>query len=284
MRFRWTRSKPFRTAPTSSWRSARISSASSFRCSFGINSCPSGQRLGSFTVSSPFPTPEPVAEGEPGGWSYLVMTRLSGVSGKEAWPLLPEAQKQHLAGQLGALIAEVQSLPPGELSRLEPQWRPFILGQIEGCRARHERLGLPRKFLRGMDKLLDDARRLIPLEPQSVILTGEYVPENLLFVQRADEWRLSGLIDFGDVMTGFRDYDLMGPSAFMTMGEPARLAAFLAGFGYEKADIDDAFGRRLMALLMLHRFSDPMRHLAIKSWHEMADDFEGLERLLWPRG
>ena len=53
-------------------------------------------------------------------------------------------------------------------------------GQIEGCRARHERLGLPQKFLDGLDELLRDAAALIPLDAPPVILTGEYIPENFL--------------------------------------------------------------------------------------------------------
>ena len=52
--------------------------------------------------------------------------------------------------------------------------------QIEGCRARHERLGLPQKFLNGLDELLRDAASLIALDKPPVILTGEYIPENFL--------------------------------------------------------------------------------------------------------
>ena len=37
--------------------------------------------------------PEIVVEGERDGWPYLVITRLSGALGKEAWPRLPEVQK-----------------------------------------------------------------------------------------------------------------------------------------------------------------------------------------------
>src|SRR6516165_422570 len=40
--------------------------------------------------------PEIVAQGARGHWSYLAMTRLPGISGKEAWPLLDETQKLFL--------------------------------------------------------------------------------------------------------------------------------------------------------------------------------------------
>ena len=70
------------------------------------------------------------------------------------------------------------------------------------------------------------------------------------------DWRLSGLIDFGDVMTGWGEYDLLGPSAFMTAGHAAAGSQPVEGFGYSSADIDPAMKRRLMALMLLHRSSN----------------------------
>ena len=49
---------------------------------------------------------------------------------------------------------------------------------------------------------------------------------------------LAGLIDFGDVMTGWREYDLLGPSAFMAAGMPRRVRSLFEGFGYSRADIN----------------------------------------------
>jgi hygromycin-B 7''-O-kinase len=92
------------------------------------------------------PIPEIVIEGERGQWPYLVITRLQGVVGAEAWPSLPEDQKECVLGQIGETIAEVQRVPVGGLSGIEPRWAEFISRQIKGCRARHERLGLPQNF------------------------------------------------------------------------------------------------------------------------------------------
>ena len=228
------------------------------------------------------PIPEIVIEGERDQWSYLVITRLQGVVGAEAWPILPEDQKARVLGQIGETIAQVQRAPVGELSGIEPHWAEFISGQIEGCRARHERLGLPRKFLDGLDHILRDAAALIPMNAPPVILTGEYIPENFLLSQQGDDWQLAGLIDFGDVMTGWKEYDLLGPSAFMTAGLPRRVDSLFRGFGYSKADIDSSLKRRLMALMLLHRASDPVRHICIEDWHEKAGDLLELQELLWP--
>ena len=103
--------------------------------------------------------------------------------------MLPEDQKERVLFQIGATIAEVQRAPLGELSRIEPSWREFLSRQIEGCRARHTRLGLPQKFLDGFDDILRDAETLIPWSAPPVILIGEYIPENFLLSREGDKWR-----------------------------------------------------------------------------------------------
>jgi len=40
--------------------------------------------------------------------------------------------------------------------------------------------------------------------------------------------------------------------------------------------------RRLMLLLLLHRASDPNRHICIDGWQQKADDLFELQELLWP--
>jgi hygromycin-B 7''-O-kinase len=228
------------------------------------------------------PIPEIVLEGERDQWPYLVFTRLSGMIGAQAWPTLPEDQKERILGRIGETIAEVQRVPIGELAGIEPHWDQFIRKQIEGCRARHERLGLPQQYLEGLDDLLRYAATMIPMNAPPVILTGEYIPENLLLSSESGNWRLAGLIDFGDVMTGWREYDLLGPSAFMTAGMPRRVDSLFHGFGYSRADINSTLKRRLMALLLLHRASDPNRHICIENWQQKAGDLFELQELLWP--
>jgi hygromycin-B 7''-O-kinase len=228
------------------------------------------------------PIPEIVVEGERDGWPYLVITCLAGVLGSDAWPSMPEAEKERVLAQMGETIAQVQRVPPGGLLDIEPRWDAFMRGQIAGCRARHERLGLARKFLDGLDDLLRDAAELVPMDAPPVILTGEYIPENFLLTDEDGKWRLAGLIDFGDVMTGWREYDLLGPSAFMAAGMPRRVRSLFEGFGYSRADVNFALKRRLMALMLLHRASDPVRQICIEGWQDKAGDLLQLQALIWP--
>jgi hygromycin-B 7''-O-kinase len=227
-------------------------------------------------------TPELVAVGERDDWPYLVMTRVTGRLGSEVWPRLADDQKTIVLNQIGRTIAQVQQAPLGELTRVEPQWPAFIERQIDQCRARHVRLGLPAKFLDSLDELLSEAHRLIPMDQPPVILTGEYIPENFLLTPHGDSWKLAGLIDFGDVITGWGPYDLLGPSAFMANGEPARVWSLLSGFGYSRANIPHDLGRRLLALMFLHQASDPLRHVCIPGWEQRAKTLFDLQHMLWP--
>jgi hygromycin-B 7''-O-kinase len=228
------------------------------------------------------PIPEIVLEGERNGWPYLVMTRMDGVVGTDVWAGLPEDQKESVLVDIGAIIAEMQRVPAGDLSALDPQWAQFIPRQIEGCRARHERLGLPKKYLDGLDDFLAGAAMLIPVNAAPVILTGEYNTENIFLSEHSGRWRLAGLIDFGDVMTGWGEYDLLGPSTFMAAGRPGRVRGLLRGFGHSQATMDPALPRRLMTLLLLHRFSYLEGQIRIEGWQQKTADLYDVERLLWP--
>ncbi|MDA9474434.1 phosphotransferase [Bradyrhizobium sp. CCBAU 65884] len=225
------------------------------------------------------PIPEIVAEGTRDGWPYLVITRLAGKLGSEVWPHLPEAQKERLLRQIGETIASVQRVPLGPLANIEPRWDDFMRAQMLGCRARHTRLGLAPKFLKGLDDLLRDAEKLIPMDAPPVFLVGEYIPENFLLACDDGQWSLKGLFDFGDVLAGWRDYDLLGPGAFMAAGRPGRVKSLLEGFGYTK--LDYTLKRRLMALMLLHRASDLNSHICIAGWQEQADDLVELQELIW---
>ena len=228
------------------------------------------------------PIPRILAEGEDSGWSWLIITKLPGTVGSEVWSVLSEQERLAILGDVARTIAEVQAVDPGELLEMQPAWPDFIERQAEGCIERHRRQGLEARLLADLPELLHAMPSVLPADMQPVILTGEWIPENLLLTETSDGWRLAAVIDFGDVMTGWREYDLLGPSTFMCVGVPDRLRAFLEGYGVPAEDYDDAMRRRLTTLMMLHRASD-MRGIAIDDWQSSVRTLKDLEDLIWPK-
>lgn len=224
-----------------------------------------------------------IAEGECDAWPYLLMSRLPGETGEVVWPSLSESQKERVLERMGRLIAEVQSVPPGDLRELDPKWQDFLPRQIARARSHHRELGLPARYLDGLEDYLRGASERIPSRFEPVILTGEYIPENFLLSESSPgEWSLSGLIDFGDVMTGYAEYDLLGPSVFLCEGKPGRVRSLLRGYGYSESAIDGELTKRLMTLFLLHRFGDLVRQVKIDDWQTKAPSLPELERLIWP--
>jgi hygromycin-B 7''-O-kinase len=230
------------------------------------------------------PTPEIVAIGETAGWPYLVITRLHGVELGTIWHSCGEEEKCAILHAVGELIAEAQAIPPGELMGLEPRWADFVMRQAEQCRRRHERLGLPQHLLADIPRYLTKTQGAIPSDFRPVALTGEYTPANLLVARRAGAWRIAGLIDFGDVMVGFCEYDLLGPGAFLTSGDAQRLENLLVGFGYDALKLTHDLSQRLMRMLLLHRYSDLNVQVKIDGWKDRVRNLDELEGLLWPVG
>jgi hygromycin-B 7''-O-kinase len=225
------------------------------------------------------PIPELIVDGEVSGWPYLILSKLDGVSLASVWGGCNAAERAEILRALGALIAEVQAIDPGALAALPPAWPEFIEAQMEGCRRRHERVGLPSHLLGQLERYLGATSEVLPAQFPPAILTGEYTPKNLLMSRRAGAWQIAGLIDFGDAMVGFAEYDLLGPSTFLAAGDATCVRALLAGYGWDEppAGLRD----RLMRMLLLHRHSNLDLQVAIAGW-QSARTFEDLARLLWP--
>ncbi|ANH04073.1 phosphotransferase [Shinella sp. HZN7] len=222
------------------------------------------------------------AEGECDGWGWLIITKLDGLVGSVAWPLLPEAEKQRVLEQIGRAISHLQTLPPGDLIGQKPSWQDFIEKQIDICLARHRHLGMPPAFLSDLRLLLADAPSVIPHDAPNVILTGDWIPQNILLSEDRGRWTLAGVIDFGDVMTGLGEYDLLAPTAFMCAGLHGRTQSLLRGFGIANGECDDAMRRRLLTLTFLHAESD-LRKIDIDGWQSRATTLFDLGEIIWPR-
>ena len=78
--------------------------------------------------------PEIVTEGERDGWPYLVITRLPGVLGSEAWPGMPEPDKQRVLRQEFKAFVNTFVTIPCQVLRTSRRlvlrvlaWNPYLM-------------------------------------------------------------------------------------------------------------------------------------------------------------
>lgn len=230
------------------------------------------------------PVPGLIACGERDDrWTYVILTKLPGVTMESIWESLELTEKARLLFQVGEIMSQVHSLGTDELSDLPPKWDIFINDMIEKCYERHKRLNAPEWLLQEVKDYLKRNLHLLPKHFKPVILTGEYTPFNLLALKTKNQWHISAMIDFGDAMIGFREYDLLGPSVFSCEGNISLVTALFEGYGIPYSSLNNEFKTRLMLLMLLHRYSDLNTQVLIPGWRTRVSCLEDLTSLIWPK-
>ena len=229
-------------------------------------------------------TPSLEYSGEFEGWPYLIMSRVEGETLESLWVNLPFENKLTLIQEIGSLIKEVHSLGTLGLEPIDSSWEKFIENQISLCVERHRANHLKKQLLSELPDFLKTARKILPPSIAPVLLTGEYTPFNLLAKRVNGRWTLSGMIDFGYCMLGFREYDLLGPGAFLIQGDKTLLRAFPLSYGYVPKELNSDLSHRLTALMLLHRFSNLRIQLRVPDWETKVTSLEDLLNLVWGLG
>ncbi|MGE3727305.1 MAG: phosphotransferase family protein [Candidatus Sericytochromatia bacterium] len=235
--------------------------------------------------SLPVTFPEWIYAAEANHWGYIVMSFVPGHLLQTVWPELSEKNKLTVLSQIGQLMRAVHQLPSESLPELDPPWELYWDYALENYLARHRSQGLPAGLLESLPTWLQGQlpsleKKAGLLQTPFVLLTGEYTPQNLLVKQVGQNWQLSGVIDFADSLIGPAAYDWLGPVCFMVQGQSPRLEALFAGYGLDP-DHRRGIEKEMLALLFLHRYSNPHYQICIPHWRE-AQDLDTLAELLWP--
>lgn len=225
------------------------------------------------------PTPELKYAGQIQNWPYLVMTRLSGILLEQIWTTLSHHNKLILIEELGKLIHEVHNLPIDDLA-IDFNWQDFLEQQMKNCIPQHQNMQLANKLLPEMPSYIESIKSKL-FSDQTVLLTGEYTPMNLLVKEKNGIWHLSGLFDFGDTMLGLPQYDLLGPGAFLVQGDKELLQTFLIAYGYAPNELIATLSHQLTALMLLHQYSNLDIQLRINHWQDRVNNLKELENLVW---
>ncbi|HHT0594876.1 TPA: phosphotransferase family protein [Legionella anisa] len=231
------------------------------------------------TLSIKTPTLE--HEGELLGWPYLIISKLEGTLLESLWENMAHNNKVVIIHELGALIREVHALPTIGLEAIDCHWLQFLEKQMAHCVEHHRTKGLSTALLQQLPAYLDSIKEGLPEIKKPVLLTGEYTPMNFLVRQVDGVWHLSGLIDFGDAMLGLPEYDLLGPGAFLILGDKQLLHTFLMAYGYSPHELTNRLSHQLTALMLLHQYSNLNIQVRIPNWQDKVRSLQDLENLVW---
>jgi hygromycin-B 7''-O-kinase len=226
-------------------------------------------------------TPTVKYEGEILGWPYIVMDQLDGVLLETLWENLNHDNKGVIMRELGSLIREVHSLPTHGLEEIDCHWEHFIHKQMDRCVEHHRSVNLSSSLLEQIPVYLESTKGSLTKIEKPVLLTGEYTPMNFLVKQVEGVWHINGLIDFGDAMLGLPEYDLLGPGAFLIQGDKSLLREFLEAYGYTSQTMTPTLSHQLMALMLLHKYSNLTIQVRIKDWKSNVKNLKELENLVW---
>jgi hygromycin-B 7''-O-kinase len=183
------------------------------------------------------------------------MNRLPGVPLDTVWNQVSAKDRDRLAGQLGETIAALHQLPPPAIADWWPaDWSGFVAHQRAKCVSEQRALGLPALWADQITAFLDAVA--LPSRP-SVLLHTEIMRQHLLVGEGTEgAWQLTGLIDFEPAMRGEREYEFVSVGVFVAEGDARFLTRTLTSYGYRHDQLDPELRRRLLALGMLHRYSN----------------------------
>lgn len=225
-------------------------------------------------------TPAILHAGEIEGWSYLVMTRLAGLSAKDVWPEMKLHERMEIASALGAALKSLHNLKT-PLAQPALNWQSFIERQALACLERQRACGANPEWLKSLPGLIETRLKLLHAEHEPVFLHGDVHAGNLRLSQEQGRWKLTGLFDFADSLCGLREYEFVAPCVLMLQGSCELQRAFLLAYGYEESGLDETLRARLMLLTVLYECSD-LRKYALRLAPEAVHfTLAELEAAIW---
>lgn len=198
----------------------------------------------------PVPTPYLHDAGEyENGWRYVLMSRLRGTDLAVSWPRIPRADQERIATEAGEALAALHALDPAPLTDVlgPDDWDAFLTRQRAGAVDQQRAHGLPESWLEQIPDFLGSVA--LPGQPAPALLHTEFMRQHLT-VDEADDWRLTGLLDFEPAMTGHRAYDFVAVGLFVSRADPGLLSRVFQAYGETFAPRD------LLAYTLLHVYSN----------------------------
>lgn len=227
-------------------------------------------------------TPAVVAEGEVGGWRYLVMTRVPGRPVGEAWPRMSESDRRAVVAAVGETITRLRRLPVEGLDGLAVDWPAFLAAQTDTAASRQASCDLRWDPADEIPRYLESAREVFQESFRPTLVLADITDEHVLVSDRGGSWSVTSYVDFGDSMVGQPDYELVAPGLCIARGDRGLLRTLLLAVGYTEQDLGEALRRRLMAYTLIHRYLKLGDLTTAIPEARGAGGLEDLARILWP--
>lgn len=191
-------------------------------------------------------------------WPYLVSTVMPGRALHEDIAPLGAAGWRDIAAFLADALRRVHALRLPPDSPLDPTWTAFdtlMCQQREGLAARHRAWGsLPDHLIAHIEDWLPPLDDLVDRSVPPRVLHGDLHANHVFGFREGNRWRGTGIIDFGDALTGDRAYDLVALHLGTFGGDRRWLRVFLDAYGLDPGLRRD-FARRQLAMTLLHEFN-----------------------------
>lgn len=197
--------------------------------------------------------PHVLHEGELEGWQYLVLSHVEGRAIGTVWPDLDPSTRVELAQQAGALFRRLHDrAEPAAFAPIQEDWPSYARALRADAVMRQTGYGLDPAWA---GALAEFVAALPPMDTGSeVVLHADVTDEHLFLDKRDGRWAITGLIDFGDAMVGDLAYEFAAPLVFLCQRQPRVQRALLEGYGFTPNELTPAFGQRLVAWALLHRW------------------------------
>ena len=226
-------------------------------------------------------TPDLLHTGELEGWSYLVMSQLEGDASRAVWAEVGRRDRLEIISHLGIAMRELHTHDAPLRTALDRDWRGFLERQARESVERQRACGANPEWLESLPAYISSRLALLPAAHRLVFLHGDIHAGNLLLIRERGRWRIAGLIDFGDSLCGFHEYEFVAPGLLMVQGDGELQRALLLAYGYTDAQLDLDLRARLMLLTVLYECSD-LRKYALRLAPEAINlTLDLLERAIW---
>jgi hygromycin-B 7''-O-kinase len=217
------------------------------------------------------PAPALLAEGylHPPGvdwdWPYLIFEYLEGHSIAADFASLALSQKLEIARRLGGWVRALHDLPLPQAGPFEHNWdgfENFLTARNQKSASPHP--SLPPTLDSQIPAFLLPPATLIDRFQRPHLIHADLTGDHLLGVREGEQWRPTGIIDFGDARTGNLYYELAALHLDLFQADRRLLAAFLDAYGFQPPP---DFARRAMSMCLLHEF-DVLAGLRRRFEHE----------------